>query len=138
MNPNDHRLKTDTETIAPWYPALRPRRTHRVECWLSEEEYQSLCKAGLREDRVLSAVLRQVPSLYLRRNGRALRSALHRNLNHPQVRAYLDFLMLKSDVLRNLVDALTRQLDAEKYVEVNGKLTAVPDNAARAGQWTRR
>ena len=44
MNPNDHRLKTDTETIAPWYPALRPRRTHRVECWLSEEEYQSLCK----------------------------------------------------------------------------------------------
>ena len=47
------------------------------------------------------------------------------------MRAYLDFLLLKSDVPRKLVDALMRQLDAEKHIEVNGRLRAVPDNAAR-------
>ena len=55
----------------------------------------------------------------------------HRNLHHPAVRTYLDLLLLKSDVPRKLVDALMRQLDAEKNVVVNGQLRAVPDNTAR-------
>lgn len=55
----------------------------------------------------------------------------HRNLYHPAVRTYLDLLLLKSDVPRKLVDALMRQLDAEKNVVVNGQLRAVPDNTAR-------
>ena len=43
----------------------------------------------------------------------------------PSHRADLDFLLLKSDVPRKLADALTRQLDAEKFIEVNGKLNFV-------------
>ncbi len=46
------------------------------------------------------------------------------------MRAYLDFLLLKNAVPQRLVEALMRHLDAERFVEVNGKLTAVPDNAA--------
>ena len=54
-----------------------------------------------------------------------------RNLHHTSMRAYLDLLLLKSDVPRKLVDALMRQLDAEKRVVVNGQLRPVADNPAR-------
>ncbi len=66
MNPKDHRASPDAETMPLW--ALRPRRTHRVECWLSEQEYRSLCAASVREDRAGSSVLRQALKAYLQRD----------------------------------------------------------------------
>ena len=62
---NDHRQETDSVTLYPW--SLRPRRTRRVECWLSEDEYQGLWKAALREDRAAASVLRQALNAYLQR-----------------------------------------------------------------------
>ena len=89
MNSNDHR----------W-------RTHRVECWLSQEEYQSLWEFALREDRTASSGLRQALNAYLQRDAEPKRTSLF------EIR-------------------LMRQLDAEKHLVVNGRLRPASDNAAQ-------
>ena len=64
-----------------------------------------------------------------RRNARVM---AFKNLHNPKVLAYIEHLLAQSAIAQKVVDTLSKQLDATKFLKVNAELVEIPDWKARS------